>query len=163
MEKIKSISKKLFVDINSRIKDKSLIFIGEIHGTKEIPMILIDYFRIISEYYDFNICLELPPDTQKNINLYLDSGNEVYLNKLSFFSYKNNSDGRNSLEYLQLIKSIYSINKNRNKKISIFCFDVSLKENIKTQNEREEKMAENIFNKIFTNKKLSVITGNIHA
>jgi hypothetical protein len=143
----------MFEIIKGKIKDKNLILFGEIHGTKEIPKLLSQFFSEIAKEEEFNISLEIPQEFQANIE--------------DFFKIKEeDSDGRNSLEYLELIKNIENLNKKYNKKIKIFCVDMnsdSLIENEEDiQNIREKIIAENII-KIINNKKTFVVLGNIHA
>lgn len=76
--------------------------IGEIHGTKEIPKLLNDFFSEYIKENNFNIALELSSDEQSKINAFLDSGDEIFLRNM-FFNIADN-DGRRTLEYLELIK-----------------------------------------------------------
>lgn len=147
MEQIKKISDKLFEEIYEKIKDKKIIIFGEIHGTKEIPKILSQFFFKLAKQENFNVCLEIPSDFQNNIE--------------DFFKNKEFDDGRNSLEYFNLIQSLNNINKEYDKNIKIFYIDVLLYEKI-SQNEREKIMAENII-KSLEDKKVFVILGNVHA
>lgn len=140
----------------NKFKHKQLILFGELHGTKEIPIILSKLFLNFSKNEYFNICLEIPKKYQENINNFLKSGNEQYLSKIDFFTNSKQRDGRNSLEYYNLIKSIYKLNN----EINIYCVDVN---EPKEQNQREIMMAENIINNLSLNKKTFAILGNIHA
>lgn len=148
----------MFKEIISRIENKRIIIFGEIHGTKEIPEMLSQFFVDISKVYEFDLCLEMPVEFQKKIDYFIKNGNSNLLRNISFFSRKNCSDGRNSLEYIKLIETIYKINSIYNKKIQIFCVD-PLANN---QNEKEKKFANNIIN-LVNNKKIFVILGDIHA
>ena len=57
----------MFDDLKNRIKDKNLIIFGEIHGTKEIPRMISQFFSEITKEEDFNVCLEIPVEFQDNI------------------------------------------------------------------------------------------------
>jgi len=140
----------------SRIKQSRVILFGELHGTKEIPKILLKLFRRLSKEYPFNLCLEIPSKYQRYINRFFDTGNEKYLLMIDFFNDKNQMDGRNSLEYYNLIKILYVLKD----KINIYCIDVN---KLKNQNDREKLMANNIMKILNSNKKTFVILGNIHA
>src|SRR3989344_7479474 len=143
-------------ELINKLKWKNLTLFGEIHGTKEIPLILFKFFKILSKKESFNVCLEIPEIYQKNINDFLKSGYEKNLLNINFFTDKNQRDGRNSLEYYNLIKSLYNL-KN---KIGIYCIDTNIP---KEQNEREMLMADNIIKTSSLNKKTFVVLGNIHA
>lgn len=153
----------LFERTYRKIKDKKVILIGEIHGTREIPLLLKTYFDRMSKVYSFDIAFEIPKNNQEIINKFLEAGSDFLLKKTPFFLQSLPTDGRNSAEYFHLIKSIFHINKHNDKKIKIFCIDVHTEENIRNQNDREKKMAENIFEKITSGKKLFVVLGNLHA
>jgi len=142
--------------------EKELILIGEIHGTKEIPALLNDFFSEYIKKNNFDIHLELPSDKQSIINEFLDSGDESFLRNI-FFNIPDN-DGRRTLEYLELIKKIYVLNKEHNKATRIFCVDVADSINVDSehfQNEREKIMAANILKN--ATKKTFVILGSVHA
>jgi len=146
-------------EINSLIKNKKLILFGEIHGTKEIPELLSKFFSELAEKEDFNLCLEIPDEFQKNIDSFLLTGNENILKNVLFFSKDFCLDGRNSLEYFNLIKNIYSTNILRRRKIKIFCVCPSL---AKSQEELEIMLAKNIL-KIIDKNKTFAILGNVHS
>jgi uncharacterized iron-regulated protein len=143
-----------------KIHGKKIILIGEIHGTKEIPKLLTNFF---SEYIiknDFNICLEISSSEQTKIDIFMKSG-DVSIIKDIFYNNEEN-DGRRSLEYLELIRYMYYLNKKHHKKTKINCVDVDVDFHPKDfQNEREKIMANNILNSL--TKKTFVILGNIHA
>jgi hypothetical protein len=148
----------MILEIISKIKDKQVILFGELHGTKEIPKLLSNFFKEISKKESFNLGLEIPDEFQEQINSYMKSGDYDLLKNILFFSKEYCTDGRNSLEYINLIKNIYNINSEQNKNIKIFCLFPSLANN-------QEEVEIGIANKILkiTNKKTFVIIGNIHA
>lgn len=148
--------------LNKISSGKKLILIGEIHGTKEIPTLLNDFFSEYIKENDFDIHLELSSDEQSKINAFLESGDEIFLRN-TFFNIADN-DGRRTLEYLELIKKIFVLNKKHNKAIRIFCVDVADSININSenlQNEREKIIADNILKN--TTKKTFVILGSVHV
>ena len=148
----------MFKEIIPKIENKRIIIFGEIHGTKEIPEMLSQFFVDIAKMYEFDLCLEMPVEFQNQINYFMENGNSNLLRNISFFSRKNCSDGRNSLEYIKLIETIHKINLTNNKKIQIFCVD-SLTNN---QNEKEKNMADTILD-LSKNKKIFAILGDVHA
>ncbi len=146
--------------ISKKISGKKIILIGEIHGTKEIPRVLTRFFSEHIKKNDFNICLELPSNEQEKINNYFSTGDENLIREIFYNS--DESDGRKSLEYMELIKKIYEINKKHNKKIKIIFIDIDNNFKAKDfQNEREKIMAKNILKS--AEKQTFAILGNIHA
>lgn len=148
----------MFEDLRDKIKNKQIILFGEIHGTKEIPEMLSKFFSEILKNEDFNLCLEIPEEFQMGVDKFMIAGNEDILKKISFFSENADSDGRNSLEYFNLIKNIYKINLKNNRDVRVFCID-SFAHN---QEEKEKGLAKNILG-LFENKKTFVIMGDVHA
>ena len=143
----------MFKDIKNKIKNKELILFGEMHGTKETPELLSHFFSEMAKEKDFNICLEIPQEFQNNIE-------DFFKNNKKF------NDGRNSLEYYNLIQNIKNLNKKYNRSIKLFCIDINSNFNIKNdkdiQNIREREIAQNILN-VLDKKKTFVVLGNIHA
>lgn len=146
------------------IQGKKIILFGEVHGTKEIPLMLAEFFSEYARKHDFDICMEIPASDQLFIDTFFQTGDEENLRNMSFFKENRNlSDGRNSLEYYQLIKGIQSINKCDSKNIHIFCIDVdefTPDEDFATK--RDKALAENIV-KHSTNKQIFAILGNFHV
>jgi len=125
----------MFENLKEKIKNKKVIVFGEIHGTKEIPETILNFLKNLDE--DFDICLEIPEEFQNNLS--------------DFFKEKP-SDGRNSKEYLNLIKELSKLNKN------IFCIDPI----VQNQKEKEEGLAKNSLTRL-GNKKVFLILGEVHA
>ncbi len=143
----------MFDELKEKIKDKKLILFGEIHGTKETPQLLSDFFSELAKEEDFDVFFEIPEEYKDNIK--------------DFFLNNNINDGRNSLEYFKLIQNLKKLNKKYDRDIKIFCIDISSntsvnKDKKKVQYIREKIMAENIL-KSFRGKKTFVILGSIHA
>jgi len=133
----------MFEKIIKKIEDKELIIFGEIHGTKEIPEKISEFFSEYVKENDFDICFEFPEEFQGRIE--------------DFFK-EPNPDGRNSLEYFNLIQNIKKLNAKYNREINLFCIDP----NAENQEKKEEEVAENIL-KNLSNKKTFAILGEIHA
>lgn len=92
-------------EIMIKIKDKKLVIFGEIHGTKEIPELLSEFFNEMVNEEDFNVCFEIPEDYKNNIRKYFE---------------EEPSDGKNSKEYFELIQNLRSLSKKHNREIGIF-------------------------------------------
>ena len=65
-------------EIIQKIKDKQVILFGETHGTKEIPELLLNFFKDISKNESFDLCLEIPDEFQEQLNSYMNSGDLIY-------------------------------------------------------------------------------------
>ena len=152
----------LYEFLRNKLTNKKIILFGEIHGTKEIPELISKFFNRYAQDNDFNIALEIQSESQGHINNYLKTGKEDYLRKMSFFKFSENSDGRNSFEYFNLIRDIHSINSKYKRQIRIFCIDTDNIKDYKNQNKREAKLAENIL-KILSEKPTFIIMGSIHT
>ena len=148
----------MFENLKDRIKKKNLILFGEIHGTKEIPNLIKKFLVEIAKEEDFNLRLEIPEEFQEKINKFIELGDNTILKDISFFLEPDNQDGRGSLEYLNLIKKIYDLNKNYKRNIKISCIDP----NKDAQEEKERGVAENIL-KSLNDKKTFAILGDVHA
>ena len=141
-------------EIKDKIKNKQLILFGEIHGTKEIPEKISEFFSELAKEEDFNVCLEIPSEFQKNVESFFKFNKEKY------------DGGRNSSEYLGLIQNLKNLNKKYERDIKIFCIDMNsgiyVRDEKNIQNFREKIMAKNIL-KYLRDKKTFVIIGDIHA
>lgn len=126
-------------ELKEKIKNKKLILVGEIHGTKEIPELLSKFFSEIAEKEDFNVCFEILDEFQENPE--------------EFFKDSELGDGKNSKEYFNLIKELNEMNKN--------TFFIAPSK-IESQEELERSMAENI-KKVLDKKQTFVILGDMHA
>jgi len=128
-------------EIISKIKDKKLILFGEIHGTKEIPELLLNLFSDLAKTEDFNLGLEIPNEFQN-----------VEPDKILSSSKEIGTSGLISGEYIKLIKGIP-------KNIKLFFIAPN---SIKNQEEMEKEIADNLL-KLVDGKRTFVILGNIHA
>src|SRR3989338_9147352 len=128
-------------EIISKIKDKKLILFGEIHGTKEIPELLLNLFSDLAKTEDFNLGLEIPNEFQN-----------VEPDKILSSSKEIGTSGLISGEYIKLIKGIP-------KNIKLFFIAPN---SIKNQEEMEKEIADNIL-KLVDDKRTFVILGDIHA
>ena len=68
---IRDMIKKSGLSRGNKIEGKKLILIGELHGTKEIPEIISEFFSKFAIGKDFNLCLEIPSIEQANLNKFL--------------------------------------------------------------------------------------------
>ena len=150
-------------ELLNKTRGKQVILLGELHGTKEIPVMLENAFSRLAKKETFNVALEIPSRYQSNIDRFLLTGKDDYLFAADFFLNTAASDGRNSLEYLNLIRKIYAINKKQKKSIHIFCIELDhVQQASSAQEEKETELTKRI---IALSKKgrLFVVLGDIHA
>ncbi len=141
------IAKKLHLAIKSKVTNNDIILFGEIHGTKEIPLIIQEFLLLIK--MPFSLFLEIPKEYQEQLDLFIHEGGQI-----DFFTDQGIDDGRNSTEMLELIKFAGTLTK------SIFFIDTK---NIPDQNDRERIMAREILGWHDSKKKSIVVCGNVHA
>ena len=128
-------------EIVPKIKNKKIILFGEIHGTKEIPIMLSNFFKYLAKYEDFNLCLELSEEFQ-----------DIKLEDILPLAKKIGTSGLISGEYIELIKEMPG-------NVKVFFI---VPNTIKNQGEMEKGLAENIL-KLINGKRTFAILGNIHA
>ncbi|MEK7198200.1 MAG: hypothetical protein AAB648_01920 [Patescibacteria group bacterium] len=128
-------------EILPKIKNKRIILFGEIHGTKEIPIMLSNFFKYLAKYEDFNLCLELSKEFQ-----------DIKLEDILPLAKKIGTSGLISGEYIELIKEMPG-------NVKVFFIAPNT---IKNQEEMEKGLAENIL-KLTNGKRTFAILGNIHA
>jgi len=134
-------------------KDK-IIWLGEMHGSREVPSLLLSFFRLIKKHDKTPIvALEWPDSLQKHVDHFLKTGDlEPLFSHPSF--YKHMHDGRSSEAMVELLKKL------REEKVEkIHCFDTDL------PIDREKFMYESLLN--FTEKntfsKIILLSGNVHS
>ncbi len=150
-------------ELINRIKEKQIVLFGELHGTKEIPKLLEEVFSALAKEETFNIALEIPSRYQLTIDKFLLEGKEDYLIQSDFFLETVSSDGRNSLEYLNLIKKIYHLRKEYKRPINIFCIELDEVLNEESAQDQKEKELSKSIMTIAKKGHLLVVLGDIHA
>ena len=127
--------------LKEELNEKSFILLGEIHGTKEIPLIIKDIILSLLKTRKINLFLEVPLVQQKYL----------YKDNIPFYEYRENSDGRNSKEYLDLIKLFRD-------KVNLFFIDPD------TIINRDYGMYSNILKFVDKNDGIMIfIAGNAHT
>jgi len=149
----------IYIFLKDRIKGKRLILFGEMHGTREIPSLVLRFFKRYARTQPFTLCLEIPHDQQELIDCYFETGKESLLKSMPFFQNPEKGDGRNSKEFLFLIKNVFKLHK-KNKNILIKCVDTSIPPT--DTNQREGILAENMLKSLSKNQTFALL-GNVHA
>lgn len=141
----------------SNIEKKSLIFLGEIHGTKELPGLGLQVITKLLEKQSLLVGLEFPMDIQPQIDQFMKTGDTATLRKTKFFQDAEYHSGRGSRAMMDLLVSLRKLSG-----VSVFCFDVPFGFD---GGNRDTKMAENILSIAARNSGQSILifTGNIHS
>src|SRR5882762_6288734 len=104
-------------DFKNFIAEKQIIVVGELHGTTEVPLFVLQLLRQLQENQKkLTVGLEIPINHQRDIDNYLKTGDFDKLLTLDYFKYP---DGRTSVAIGQLIKCLRDI-----KDLRVFCFDI---------------------------------------
>ena len=137
--------------INELAKYK-LVIIGEIHGTKEIPKQIKFIIDALIPLGLSQVLFEIPKSQQHYIEYYISSRRIADLKAIPIFNSKIR-DGRNSREYLFLLRHIIS----RGLKVSFVDSDGNVQD-------REIDISRNVIEETKDKKGISLfITGNFHA
>ena len=140
------------------IAEKRVIWLGEMHGTREAPELFLGLVRLVSSHHTAPpvVALEIPTTDQRAIDRYLANGNEAFLRSSAFFK-SEIKDGRSSVALVRLLSQLRT-----EKTAAVFCFDAA---EATSPQERDTAMARNLRKsaKKFPKSKLLVLSGNVHA
>src|SRR6267154_6295288 len=140
-------------DFKNFIAKKKIIVVGEMHGTTEVPLFVLQLVRQLQESNEkLTIGLEIPINHQRDIDDYLKTGDFDKLLTLDYFKYP---DGRTSVAMGQLIKGLRDI-----KDLSVICFDID--RGFGTEVNRDSVMGLNL-SKSYKGGQMVILTGNLHA
>lgn len=151
--KLFSIDKLDSIDFKKFIAEKKVIVVGEMHGTTEVPLFVLQLIRQLRAIENnLTVGLEIPINHQTDVDEFMKTGDFDKLLKLDYFKYP---DGRSSVAMGQLIQGLRSI-----KKLNIICFDIetSLGRGVN----RDSLMGINL-SKGYKEGKMVILTGNLHA
>jgi hypothetical protein len=147
----------------SEYDPKSVLIIGEYHGTKETPALVFELANKLSVEQAVTIGLEIPTQEQQRIDNFLlsngDSHAKSEILKGPFWQKPTqSSDGRRSQAMLQLLDSIRNF---KSKDIYIIALD---DESFHKKNkDRRQGLAERIIKTAKNTEAFIVLMGNYHA
>jgi len=151
--KVFELSKLDSIDFKTFIADKNVIVVGEMHGTTEVPLVVLQLIRQLGkEEKSLTVGLEIESNYQKDIDNFLKHGD---FNKLLTSDYFKVPDGRTSLAMGELIKGLRRIEG-----IKVVCFDIASGPG--TEVNRDSLMGVNL-SKNYDHGKMIILTGNLHA
>jgi hypothetical protein len=147
VNKLDSINFKKF------IADKKIIVVGEMHGTTEVPLFVLQLVRQLQKDQNkLTVGLEIPINHQGDIDEFMKTGDFNKLLKLDYFKYP---DGRTSVAMGQLTKGLRDI-----KGLRVICFDIDT--SLGPVVNRDSLMGVNL-SKSYTSGQMVLLTGNLHA
>jgi hypothetical protein len=141
------------VDFRSFMGNKKVLVVGEMHGTVEVPgMVLKLIQQLHKDHQPVTVGLEIPSDHQQAVETFLKKGDFAELLKLAYFQYP---DGRTSVAMGQLIQGLRDL-----KDIRVICFDADSR--LKPSVNRDSVMGVNLSTG-YRDGYLVLLTGNLHA
>lgn len=151
--KLFRISKLDSADFTQFIADKKVIVVGEMHGTTEVPLFVLQLVRQLrKDQKQLTVGLEIPINHQRDIEEYLKTGDFDKLLTLEHFKFP---DGRTSESMGQLIKGLREISG-----LKISCFDIEPGLDVSVN--RDSLMGINL-SKSYDGNQMIILTGNLHA
>jgi hypothetical protein len=142
------------------IAEARVLWLGEMHGTKEAPMLFLGLVRLIARHDQPPVvALEIPFGDQAAINDFMKTGDESILKSRTFFKWKLEfRDGRTSQAMAKLLQTLRT-----EKIVKIVCFDPEPA--VKSAQERDEQMAVRLAKCAEENPhaKLVVLSGGVHS
>lgn len=135
------------------IINKKVIVVGEMHGTAEVPLFVLQLTKKLTKNQNkLTVALEIPSNYQKDINEFMKNGDFERLKRIDYFKYP---DGRTSVAMGQLIKGLREL-----KSVGVICFDIDT--NSSSAVNRDSLMGMNL-SKSYKDGKIVILTGNLHA
>lgn len=140
-------------DFRSFMGNKKVLVVGEMHGTEEVPTLVLKMIRQLHQSgQPLTVGLEIPSDHQQVVESFLKKGDFSRLLQLEYFQYP---DGRTSVAMGQLIRGLRDL-----KDIRVICFDIDSK--LSSSINRDSVMGVNL-SKGYQDGYLVMLTGNLHA
>jgi hypothetical protein len=137
----------------SFLSQKEVIVVGEMHGTTEVPQLVLRLAKLIREdEKSLTVALEIESNLQPQINTFMKTGEFEKLFEYDYFKWP---DGRSSMAIGELMKGLRNLGS-----VKIVCFDAD--RGLGSDINRDSIMAINLADS-FTYGKMIVLTGNVHA
>ncbi|WP_457322997.1 hypothetical protein [Roseateles sp. P5_E11] len=121
---------KTTVDIPQRLRDSSLLLLGELHGTRQIPDFVSAYVcNLAAQARSVALALEWPEENQAAIDAFLDSdgrggARKALLGSRDWSKPAHEQDGRTSMAMLVLLDEVRQHNKaTPTRKITVRAID----------------------------------------
>lgn len=152
--------------VSAVAKDARILVLGELHGTKEIPVLTAELARLRLSSGPVLLALEIPAQEQDRMNRYLDSNgsdaNRQHLLQGKFWQRdRDRSDGRRSLAMVGLFETLRQLHQDGGE-LTAVAFD---NEDFHDGRDRDAAMATALLHahQASPEAQILVLTGNYHA
>lgn len=136
------------------LSGKKVIVIGEMHGTTEVPMFVLNLVQQLhTKANPVTVGLEIESNYQKELDVFMKDGD---FNKLIAIDYFKTPDGRTSVAMGELIKGLREL-----KGIQVRCFDIPA--GTDESLDRDSLMSINLNSAYHHDGQMIILTGNLHA
>lgn len=148
------LDQELSTSIKKLVTDHKIIAIGELHGTVESPLLMLELAKLVRETEDsITVGLEISQRFQKDLDEFMISGDVEIFKRLDHFK---SNDGRSSVAMTHLLRELQSL-----KGIRIVCFDKNT--NTETRQFDRDSIMGNNLKLAFDGHQMLILTGNLHA
>jgi hypothetical protein len=155
-----------FDDVLARVQEHSLVLVGEIHGTAEVPALVGDLAEhLAGAARPLRVALEIPATEQESIDDYLRSagisGDRQRLLARAFWQ-RDYQDGRSSVAMLGLIERLRQLMLKADVRVVAFDIDAT---RVGDDAKRETVLAQNLAAAVNAepNARWLTLTGNLHS
>lgn len=137
------------------LQERKLIFVGELHGTREIPALFGDLVAALAERGRKTLVgLEISEDAQPAVDAFLRTGDAAALARAEFFS-RAYQDGRSSEAMVALLRRLAPLPG-----VTVLCVDPR---SSASSQERDSGMAALIGRRRKEFDRVLTLTGNVHS
>ncbi len=145
------------------VQDRSLVMIGEVHGTREAPQLVGELAALMSEDQALVVALELPTALQHDLDAFLDDADPQRARSILLgreFWTREYQDGRSSQAMLELLERLLQL-KREGRQIALLAFDQNPGET-DADLDRDAIMARNV-RAALTSIPMLLLAGNFHV
>jgi len=135
-----------------------LLLLGEVHGTQEVPRLVLGLLDELAALSYGSIGFEIPRGEGAALSAWAHGGEEMP----AFFGAKEFQDGRGNRQVLSLVRQTASCSPNW----KLLCFDADFLREGETGADRDRHMAENLLalrQEECAGQKIVAICGNFHS
>ncbi|WP_133500367.1 calcium-binding protein [Cognatilysobacter terrigena] len=146
-----------------------LVLLADVHGTREIPLLVGDVVERLAAHEPVLLALEMPNEEQASLDAALAAtdahrARDVLLARAWWQRSTDQHDGRRSLGMLDLIERVRRL-KHAGRDVALLAYDVSTGDTPSESSGRDGVMAERIRAAYTANtaRRIVMLTGNFHA
>jgi hypothetical protein len=137
-----------------------VLILGELHGTQEVPRLLLSLLEPLSTIGYGGLGLEIPSDQQSDLVDWATG--RIELPPTRFRATEGFRDGVGNVQLLSLLRQSFS----RTNPWQVLCFDQATEESYRSWTHRDARMAENLrmqWREYCPERKVLVVCGNVHS